>query len=407
MNVWNRNPQPARHERNGEVPGGRGWSRAIILCASGLGLVGAILGTSCAPPEEPAAVVLANAGFEPVLTANGRLEAGEAVDIRSGVAGRIISVHALEGAHVTRGEVLARYDGQATTSRMRSAEAAARAADEAVRSAEAEARAAELRWAELRQEHERIAPLSGTVVPAADVSAALAAADRAEADLARSAARVDQLAAQATAAWADVGVRRGELEDLEVKSPLSGVVVRSALSTGDEVAPGTTMFRIVDPETLYVAASFDESAMGDLRPGLGASVSFYSEASRIYTGHVTRVGHEVNPETREVEVEIALDDHPGRWAGGQRVDVHIETAADGLALSLPASFIVWREGRSGLFVPRSGRVDWVPVELGQARGDLVEITSGVEAGHTVLDPTGLRSGMRLTSAAADPSGGEG
>ena len=55
-------------------------------------------------------------------------------------------------------------------------------------------------------------------------------------------------------------------------------------------------------------------------------------------------------ETREFTVDVRVLELPKNWAVGQRAEVYIETARKTGVTVLPAKYILWRDGKPGVFV---------------------------------------------------------
>ncbi len=347
---------------------------------------------------EVPAVVAAAAPFAADIPGRGRLDAAALATVGTDVPGRVEAVLVDLGDTVAVGAPLVRLAAEVAREQARGAAAAARSAEEGLRSAQAEQASAALRLAERRDDHARIAPLSGTAVPAADVSTARSAVEQAAADADRAAARLAQAEAQAAAAEADRQAAEHRLRDLTLRAPVAGIVVMRDVAPGDVAAAGAPLLRLADPATLEVVAYLDESVMPELRPGLAARVFFGADDAKGLHGAVRTIGREVDPDTREVEVHVALDALPDRWAIGQRVDVRVETERAAAAMALPSRFVAWQDAAPGVYVVRDGRARWVPVTLGRPRGDLIEVARGVQAGDTVLAPAGLRAGQRVAPA---------
>ena len=342
------------------------------------------------------AVVVSGGAIAADVPGRGRLDAASIVTIGAEGPGRIDAVLVDVGDVVRRGDPLVRLDAGVAREQFRSASAAASSADEAVRSARAELASAMLRQDERRDDHERIAPLAGTVIPAADVSGARVAFAQAQAEVDRATARLAQAEAQAAAAAADRAAAERRLEDLVLRAPIGGVVVLRSANPGDVVGAGAPLLRVTDPATLEIVAHLDESVMGGLRIGAPVRVEFNDTERRAAGGTLRSIGREVDAETREVEVRISLTPAPERWAIGQRVDVRVETAPSNRGTAVPTALVAWEESAPGVFVLDDGRARWVPVELGPPQGDRISVLRGVNAGDTLLAPRGLHSGKRVT-----------
>lgn len=369
---------------------------ALLIAIAGTILWIPIVGFSLIGPDRIDALVAHTEVMQGELRAPGRLTADGVVHVAAEAPGRIDQVMVEEGETVEAGAVLVRFDARDAADALEAARASMAAAEQAAVSARHELRSARLRGDELAADHERIAPLAGTAIPAADVEATRAAAERAEVEIRRAEARVDQADAQVELARSDVETAGRRLADLEMGAPTGGVVLWRGAAPGDVVSAGSTLMRIADPASLRITATFDESVMSQLRPGLAAGVSFYSEPGVEYPGRVERIGREVDADTREVEVVILLDQAPLHWALGQRVDARIATDPGDPATTIPSDLVTWRQGGPGVFIVAEGRARWTPVVLGRSRtAVMVEIDHGIADGDILLSPEGVREGRRV------------
>ncbi|MFD2029155.1 efflux RND transporter periplasmic adaptor subunit [Ancylobacter dichloromethanicus] len=161
-----------------------------------------------------------------------------------------------------------------------------------------------------RATHERqVALLAKGVASEAGLEDALAARRQAEADLARAGRAIEQAEAERDAAMARIAVARAQLDDSVLRAPISGVVVSRARHVGEVLTPGSEVLHLVDPASLVLTARLDESGISAILPGQEARVTF-ARAGNAIPGHVLRLGREVDEETREFEVDIALDRFP-------------------------------------------------------------------------------------------------
>jgi len=342
------------------------------------------------------AIVIDAAPFSAEITARGRLDAAVISTVGAEGAGRVVAVLVQTGDSVAAGDPLIRLDPELAAEQYRSAAAAASAAADGVSSARADLAGAEVQLAERRRDHERLAPLAGSARPVAEVEAARTAVTKAEADVERAKARLAQSEAQAAAAAADRDAMRRLRDNLILRAPIRGVVVSRDVDPGAVVAAGTPLLRLADPATLEFIAFVDETVMGRLRVGLPADASFLSAAAQGLNGTVASIGREVDAETREVEVKIALGEAPEWWALGQRVDVRLHSDPTNASTTVPGELVSWQGQEPGVYVAERGRARWVPVQLGHTAGTRVELARGVSAGDTVLAPTGLQPGNRVS-----------
>ena len=332
------------------------------------------------------------------LQGPGTLAALTEASVGSRIQARIDELAVDRNDVVARGETLARLAFDDLSGAFDAAKASAHAAERAVSAAQAERDRAVATLEKARATHERqVALLAKGVASEAGLEDALAARRQAEADLTRAGRAVEQAEAERDAATARIAVARAQLDDSVLRAPISGVVVSRTRHVGEMLSPGSELLHIVDPTSLVLTARLDESAIAAVLPGQAAQVTF-SRAENAIPGHVLRLGREVDQETREFEIDIALDTLPSNWALGQRGMARIVIERRGPVLTVPASFLAWRDGHPGVWVASHARARWREVTLGAAGTQRVEIRRGLDAGQTILKPGELYPFMRVRLA---------
>jgi len=154
-------------------------------------------------------------------------------------------------------------------------------------------------------------------------------------------------------------------------------------------------FQDLPDQLRYFPDVFDK--LDAVLPGQPARITF-ARAEHPIPGHVLRLGRKVDEETREFEVDIALDALPANWALGQRATARIMVKQRGPVLTVPTAFLVWREGRPGVWVVTHARARWREVTLGETGAERVEIRHGLEADQEILRPVDLYPFMRVRLA---------
>lgn len=332
------------------------------------------------------------------LQGPGTLSALTEASVGSRIQARIEELAVDRNDVVAKGETLARLAFDDLSGEFDAAEASAHAAERAVSAAQAERDRAVATLEKARGTHERqVALLAKGVASEAGLEDALATRRQAEADLARASRTVEQAEAERDAATARIAVAHAQLDDSVLRAPISGVVVSRTHHVGEVLTPGSQVLHLVDPASLVLTARLDESAISAVLPGQAARVTF-TRAEDPISGHVLRLGREVDEETREFEIDIALDALPPNWALGQRAIARIMIERRGPVLTVPTSFLVWRDGRPGVWVATRARARWREVTLGEAGTERVEVRRGLDAGQKILKPGDLYPFMRVRLA---------
>ena len=315
----------------------------------------------------------------------GTLEARVSAAISPRVGGLLTSVLVDQGDRVKRGQLLATlYDGD-LTAQVRMGQADVTVARATVDQAAAQKAAAAASAQEAHASYSRASQLvANSLVSRDEFDKALRQRDVTDAELQR--ARVTEVASsrQVHKAQATERYARERLADTRILAPFDGLVVKRARDPGNVVMPGDAILQLISLDTMWVAAWVDETAMATIRVGQPARVVFRSEPTVPYAGTVARLQPQVDPETREFLVNVAVPRLPTNWAIGQRAEVFVETGRHAGALVVPAAAVSPRDGRSGVFVEQAGRSRWRPVTLGLRGKDSVEVVAGLAAGDVVV-----------------------
>ena len=317
----------------------------------------------------------------------GTLEARVKTTVSARIQERLAAVLVDQGEKVERGQLLARLDDAEIRQQVAIAEATLAAARQTAARVEADLARSEAVLTQARLEHERMSGLLSTqAISQSDADKAAEALRVAEADLKRSHATIEEAEGQILVADKTLLFRNEQLAFTEIHSPYEGLVIRRDRDPGEMLVPGASLLQLISLDELWVSAWVDETAMSALSNGSPARVVFRSEPGRGYPGTVSRLGREMDRETREFLVDVAVAELPKNWTIGQRAEVYIETGRLPDAVRLPPAYLVWQAGKAGVFIHDSGRARWREVTPGLRGSDQLAILKGLNAGDQVLRP---------------------
>ena len=177
-------------------------------------------------------------------------------------------------------------------------------------------------------------------------------------------------------------LRRQQLEGLEVRAGMAGVLQEVQVEEGQRVAAGTTLARVAQPRSLKAELRIPETQARDLQNGLAA---FIDTRNGVIEGRVMRV----DPAVREgsVTVDVALlGDLPRGARPDLSVDgtIEIERLDDALFVGRPAygqahqKVSLFRLDEDGQVARR------VSVELGRTSVSTIEVLTGLEEGDRII-----------------------
>ena len=325
----------------------------------------------------------------------GTLESRVKTTVSARIQERLAEVLADQGDSVKAGQLLARLDAAEASQQVAIVEATLAAAKQTAERVRADLARSEAVLAQAQLDHKRQSGLVATkAVAQSDADKSAEALRVAEADLKRSHATIGEAEGQIVVAEKNLLFRKEQLAFTEIHSPYDGLIIRRDRDPGDVVVPGASLMQVISLGELWVSAWVDETAMPALATDQPARIVYRSEPGRSYPGKISRLGREMDRETREFLVDVRATELPKNWTIGQRAEVFIETARQADAVLLPPAFLVWKAGRAGVFVNANGKAQWREVTPGLRGKDHVGIAQGLSAGDQVVRaPDGQKAAL--------------
>jgi len=182
-------------------------------------------------------------------------------------------------------------------------------------------------------------------------------------------------------------------EWVEVKSPVSGRVLKVMQESETIVTPGMQILEVGDPADIEVEAEILSRDAVAIRAGDSVEIEQWGGESvlkarvrRVEPAAFTKVSALGVEEQRVIVLSDLIDPPAAAQALGDRyrVEVRVATWHGEGVLVVPAGSL-FREGNAWkTFVRRSGKALLVPVDAGHTDGRSSEILSGLSAGDEVL-----------------------
>ena len=317
----------------------------------------------------PASVEIAAVTRGPAVEAvyaTGTVEPTVMVPLAPRSAGRLAAVQVDEGAHVRRGQVLARIE--------------AADLDQTVQEMSAREQLA-------RVQHERTSDLVAQKFV--------------------SSAELDRTRTELRAAQAAVGRAQAQRDYNQLVAPADGIVLRRDGEPGQFIAAGQAVLTLACCAPLRVSAEVDEEDIPRVVVGQKVTLRTDALSGRLFDGEVAEITPKGDPVSRSYRVRIRLADAPAVDAGPLRT-----------GMTMDANLIVSRRENALLVLSRAlkgnavwvfedGRVKRREVRKGVSGSERTEIVSGLAEGERVVlsPPESLREGQRArgVSAAASPA----
>jgi HlyD family secretion protein len=195
-----------------------------------------------------------------------------------------------------------------------------------------------------------------------------------ETQLAVAQAKVDQ-------ARAVYQLKQQQLDALRVKAGISGVLTDLPMAVGQQVTPGTMLAKVVVKNQLKAALNIPETQARDIQTGQPASIDTHNG---IIDGTVQRIDPGVHNGT--VTVDVALNG----FVDGERPDLSVDGQIDLQRLSnvlyVGRPAFGNEDSTISLFKlsPDGKTATRVPVKVGRASVNAIQVLNGLNEGDTVI-----------------------
>jgi membrane fusion protein (multidrug efflux system) len=322
-------------------------------------------GKSFAPPPESVSSAKVEASqWEASRSAVGTLVAVRGVTVSSEVPGLVRRIGFESGAYVRRGDVLVELDASTEQAQLAAAKADAELA---------------------RATLERTRTLRSS-----DYS---------------SAAELDAADARGKQTAANVGMLQATIAKKTIRAPFDGRVAIRQVELGQVLSPGTLVASLQSIHPIYADFWLPQQALSDLRPGMRTRLRTDVFPQQSWDGELTTVNSEVDVSTRNVRVRATFPNSDGRLRPGMFANVDVVSPEKRSVVVIPATAVIYapygdsvfalekKEGAGETLIARQKFV-----RLGERRGDLVAVVSGLTAGETVVGSGAfkLRNGTAVT-----------
>lgn len=167
----------------------------------------------------------------------------------------------------------------------------------------------------------------------------------------------------------------------DLLAPQAGTIIQDDFVLGEVVEPGRVLFQISDESRMWVEAQLTPDQASRMESG--APVRVLAGDGHEVRGRVIQAHHKIDETTRTLPVRIEVDNRNDDLHPGQFVNVIIEVGTSKPVVAVPQSAVVLMDGSSTVFKVEGDELRPTSIEIGERRGDWVEITSGLTQGDEI------------------------
>ena len=295
-------------------------------------------------PVKVKAVVVKDDAYVNLMRYSGTVEEENGTSLSFSVAGTIKTMNVRLGQHVSAGQLIATLDPTSMQNSHKVAHAALEQAEDASRRMKElhdKGSLPDMKWVEVQSKLEQ----------------------------ARS---MEQIA-------------RRNLDDCRLRAPFSGIIAEKSMETGENVAPGMPVARLVTASSLVVRISVPEAEMRSVRTGQKADVAVTAIGGEKIAARVAEKGVVANPLSRTYEVRLKLENTDKEVLPGMVTEVflHPYKTASGRHYVIPAHVVqIDEHNRSFVWCVKDGKAGFCFIATN--RKDLADLRRSFKAHITGL-----------------------
>lgn len=178
-----------------------------------------------------------------------------------------------------------------------------------------------------------------------------------------------------------------QLQDTRVAAPISGYIAQkeAAIQSGNILAGGALIARIVDISKLKVQFDLGEMEIGMVKKGLPVELTVAALNDSIFNGKVTAVAAGSNPANGSYAVEVVFNNNKARSVkSGMTIKGTIFTEVIDSGFVIPSKSILKKNEKDALYISIDNKTQLRFVTTGRKFDTITIIEDGLEEGMTVI-----------------------
>jgi multidrug efflux pump subunit AcrA (membrane-fusion protein) len=365
--------------------------------------------------EEAVAVQVSRMKKEPMrveILAVGTVLPHQEVIITPKLAGKIEKISVEEGSLVKAGDILFKLDQSDFLLAVKQAEANLRTAEanlanllagarvEKIEQAKAALHQTQANLIHVEKEYQRMKQLATIgAVAERQLDATIAQYESAIAQVKQAQEQLDMLKkgpteeeveiarAQVSQAEAGLAVAKKNLKDTLTEAPFPGLITARYVDEGVQIytAPKTDILKLTDVGRVKVRVPISERDLSKVKIGTPAECKMDALQGEVFQGRITRIIPEINPISRNFDVEVEIPNPHLRLKSGMFANICL-CVGQKVTACIPRDILITDlvTGVSYAFVVEGDQAVRRRLRLGERSGFLIEVLEGLEEGESLV-----------------------
>ena len=184
----------------------------------------------------------------------------------------------------------------------------------------------------------------------------------------------------------------------EIRAPIDGVISERFIKLGNTIEINAPTFQVTSLEPLVSYLHIPEREYRRIDPGQPATIKVDALQGLIFDADVARVSPVVDPATGTFKITIEISDSSRRLKPGMFGRIGIVYDSHLAALQIPRSAIIEESGESAVYVVTGDKVEKRIVRTGYSQDGYVEVVEGLRDREeiVVVGQMNLKDGSRVS-----------
>jgi membrane fusion protein (multidrug efflux system) len=189
-----------------------------------------------------------------------------------------------------------------------------------------------------------------------------------------------------------------------IRAPISGVVSSRDIKLGQHLSKNDSAFRITDTMELIAHLQIPQSELSKFAAGNAASIEVASMPDEGFTATIARISPTIDTRNGTFRATALISNAEGNLAPGMFGHFTISYEQHTDALVIPAEALIDEDDENTVYVVDDGEVVRRNVKIGIAADGNIEILDGLNENDVivVVGHSGLRNGSKVLASNANP-----
>lgn len=175
-----------------------------------------------------------------------------------------------------------------------------------------------------------------------------------------------------------------DINQMEIKAPFNGYIISKYTEIGEWLVTGSAVYELINPDSIYVLVNVPEHIAVTLNRNDPAGLTFDAFPDLKVDGNILSIIPHSSEKARTLPVKIGFKNEDKEIKSGLLARVSFFIGKSTVSKLVPKDAIVEMNNQKFVYIVNNGIASPLPVTIGLAHEDLVEVFGGVTADMQII-----------------------